>query len=56
MLCECCKEEAESVLETLESGVSRLCEECADAAFIARLQSRMDFTFQGWCGDELLVT
>jgi len=34
MKCTCCGEEADSVLETLASGVSWLCQDCADAAFI----------------------
>lgn len=34
MKCTCCGEEADSVLETQASGVSFLCEFCADQAFI----------------------
>lgn len=34
MKCTCCGEEADSVLETQASGVSFLCEECADNAFL----------------------
>lgn len=34
MKCTCCNEEADSVLETQASGVSFLCQECADSIFV----------------------
>lgn len=34
MICTCCHEDADSVLETAAGGVSWLCEDCASAAFI----------------------
>lgn len=34
MKCTCCNEEADSVLETQASGVSWLCEDCADSIFV----------------------
>lgn len=33
MKCQCCHEEADSVLETQASGVSLLCEECSESIF-----------------------
>jgi len=35
MKCTCCGEEADSVLETLASGVSFLCEECGELLFLS---------------------
>lgn len=41
MKCECgCGEEADSVLETQASGVSFLCEFCAEQAFIHVISSQ----------------
>lgn len=33
MRCTCCGEEADTVLETPDSGVSFLCGDCSDACF-----------------------
>lgn len=46
MKCTCCGEEADSVLETQASGVSFLCELCADLAFIAVISKGLpDYEF-----------
>lgn len=33
MICQCCHEEADSVLETAAGGISFLCEACSSSIF-----------------------
>jgi hypothetical protein len=41
MRCQCCGEEADTVLETELCGVSFMCADCSDAWFIAKMSAQL---------------
>lgn len=46
MRCQCCGEEADSVLETPASGVSLLCQECSESIFTIICQRSENETYR----------